>query len=136
MSKTNALSALGRMSWSIHLLFYPGALLFGVGVVKPYMDNNAKKAEQEEWDNMPKARKLDPDLFNPFTCVPYHNNPELKYVYANNRLFNYVNENHINVKDYPWKNYHNSYDHDNQSTYLYNWTSLHSKIDDNKGGHH
>ena len=40
---------------------------------------------------MPKARKVDPDVFNPFTPIPYHNNPELKYAFANIKMFNYTN---------------------------------------------
>ena len=73
--KYNALSKLGRMSYEVHLLFYP--FLFGVYLfaVKPYMDRKAKRQVDEEWANMPKPRKVDPDLFNPFTPIPYHNNP-------------------------------------------------------------
>jgi hypothetical protein len=28
-----------------------------------------------------------------------------------------------------WKNYHNSYDHNNKNAYTYNWTSVHSPVD-------
>jgi hypothetical protein len=28
------------------------------------------------------------------------------------------------VKEYAWKNYHNSYDHNNDKTYLFNWTRM------------
>ena len=77
--RANPLSVLGRMSYGIHLLFYPGALATYVLVVKPIMDKRAKDSEQQQWDNMPKARRVDPDIFNPFTPIPYHNNPELKY---------------------------------------------------------
>lgn len=84
---------------------------------------------------MPKAKKVDPDLFNPFTPIPYHNNPELKYAFAHINLFGYINENQINTQTYAHKNYHNSYDHDNKNAYLYNWTSLHGAIDDNKAHH-
>lgn len=73
---------------------------------------------------MAKAKVVDPDYFNPFTPIPFHNNPELKYVFADINMRKYVNENHINVKDYQWKNYHDSYDHGNKKTYLYNWTSV------------
>ena len=91
--RPNALSTFGRMSWGAHLMVYPilvGAYVFGV---KPYMANSAKKQEEAEWASMPKLRKIDPDLFNPFTPIPYHNNPELKYAFANIRMHNRLNKN-------------------------------------------
>lgn len=133
--KSNFLSGFGRMSWRAHLLVYPGiaaAYLFGV---KPYMAKSAADQEKQEWDNMPKSRKVDPDLFNPFTPIPYHNNPELKYGFAHIHMHGYINENQINTKGYVWKDFHNSYDHENKNVHSYNWTSLHSARDDNKGEH-
>jgi hypothetical protein len=62
---------------------------------------------------MAKAKKVDPDLFNPFSPIPYHNNSELKYVFSHVNMHNYVNKNHLNVKDYVWKDYHRSFDHNN-----------------------
>ena len=73
---------------------------------------------------MAKAKTVDPDYFNPFSPIPFHNNAELKYVFAEVNMRKYVNENHINTKDYQWKNYHNSYDHGNKKTYTYNWSSV------------
>ena len=84
---------------------------------------------------MPKAAKVDPDLFNPFSPIPYHNNPELKYGFAHIHMHGYMNENQLNTKTYVWKGFHNSYDHNNQGAYLYNWTSLHSPKDDNRSHH-
>ncbi len=78
---------------------------------------------------MPKIKPVDPDLFNPFTPVPYHNNAELKYVFADVKMHNYINKNHINPKTYVWKDYHNSYDHNHTNGYLYNWTSIHGPRD-------
>ena len=75
-------------------------------------------------EGMAKARPVDPDLFNPFTPIPFHNNPELRYVYAHINLRKYVNKHHINTKDYIWKSYHDSYDHGSKKTYLYNWSSV------------
>ena len=82
MVRTNALSTLGRLPYSIHLLFYPGAFAAYKFIVAPYRANSAKEAEQEEWDGMVKHRPVDPDLFNPFTPIPFHNSPELKYQYS------------------------------------------------------
>ncbi len=84
---------------------------------------------------MPKARKVDPDLFSPFSPIPYHNNPELKYGFAHIRMHNKLNENQIDPKTYVWRGFHNSYDHDNKAAYTYNWTSLHSARDNNKAAH-
>ena len=118
------MSAFGRMSYGAHLCFYPAAFLFLQYVAMPYKRASDEAAKKKEWDDMTAARAVDPDIFNPFTAIPFHNNPELKYVFAHIDMKGYVNENHINVKDYVWKNYHNSYDHNNQKSYLFNWTSM------------
>ena len=134
--RPNALSTFGRMGYGAHLLAYPGILAVYLYVVKPYMKNSADKQEKEQWENMPKARKVDPDLFNPFTPIPYHNSPEVKYAFAHVHMHNYLNENQINTHGYVWKNFHNSYDHNNETTYVYNWISLHSKNDNEKHASH
>uniref|UniRef100_A0A7S3SZF4 Uncharacterized protein n=1 Tax=Strombidinopsis acuminata TaxID=141414 RepID=A0A7S3SZF4_9SPIT len=118
--RTNALSSLGRMGYGVHLAFYPGAFFLAYFVAMPWYNASNEQAKKDEYDAMVKANAVDPDLFNPFTPVPYHNNPSLKYVYSHINMRNYVNENHINVQDYIWKNYHNSFDHNNQKTYLFN----------------
>ncbi len=127
--RPNALSTFGRMSWGTHLLVYPGLAALYLYVVKPYMNNSAEKSEKEQWENMPKARKVDPDLFNPFSPIPYHNSTEVRYAFSHIRMHNYINENQINTKGYVWKNFHNSYDHDNRTDYVYNWVSLHGPND-------
>ena len=125
MVRANALSTLGRMNYNLHLLFYPGAFAAYWFIGAPYMEQKNKKAEQEEWDGMVKHRPVDPDLFNPFTPIPFHNNPELKYCYAGVNMKNYISQStHFNAAEYRWRNYHNSYDHGNKKTYLYNWTSV------------
>ena len=118
------LSFLGRMNWSMHLLTYPLIFTFVQYGVRPYLKKSSEEAEKKVWEDMVKARPVDPDLFNPFTPVPYHNNPELPYVFAHINMRNYVNQNHINVKDYVWKGYHNSFDHGDKQTYRYNFTQL------------
>ena len=130
--RPNALSAIGRMSYATHLLIYPGIVAFYIYVVSPIMKKRAEDAEKHEWETMPKAAKVDPDLFNPFTPIPFHNNPELKYVFAHINMHKFLNKNHIDPGTYSWKNYHNSYDHNNKGAYLYNWTSTQSPIDSNE----
>ena len=39
-------------------------------------------------------------------------------------MFGYLNEYHINEKDYPYKQYMDAYDHDNKKGYTYNWISV------------
>ena len=121
---TNGLSALGRMSYSAHLALYPvfgGSFFF---LVSSFLKSSNEKAIQSEIDAMPKARPVDPDNFNPFTAIPFHNNPEMRYRYADMKLFRYVNkENHMNLQDYAYKGFHHSYDHDNQMQHVYNWVS-------------
>jgi hypothetical protein len=124
MSRTNALSAFGRMGWGTHFLIYPISVGLYFGVYSPYKAKANQAVKDAEMAAMAKAKVVDPDYFNPFTPIPFHNNPELKYVFAEINMRKYVNENHINVKDYQWKNYHDSYDHGNKKTYLYNWTSV------------
>lgn len=48
--RANALSNLGRMSYSAHFMFYPGAFLFYSFVVAPWRQRSAEKAIQEERD--------------------------------------------------------------------------------------
>ena len=124
MSK-NALSALGRMSWEVHFLFYPAVLIVGFGFVKPWYKARQEKAAEEDMAKLLKGKPVDPDLFNPFSPLPYHNNRELPYALQHIRMHKYLNENHINVQDYAWKGYSNSYDHDDEKTYMYNYTSQH-----------
>jgi len=95
--KSNTLSALGRMSYATHLAFYPTALGFYLWVVAPWQKARTEAAEKAEWDGLIKVHAVDPDLFNPFTPIPYHNNPELKYVYSHVNMRGYANENHINT---------------------------------------
>jgi len=118
--RTNAISSLGRMSYTMHLAFYPTAWFFAYYVARPYYNSTVEQAKKDEYDAMVKARSVDPDLFNPLTPIPFHNNPSLKYVYSHINMKDYVNENHINVQDYVWKNYHNSFDHNSEKSYLYN----------------
>ena len=73
---------------------------------------------------MPKAKAVDPDNFNPFSAIPFHNNVELRYRYANNQMFNYLNvKTQMNTNDYVYKTFHDSYDHGNKRQHTYNWVS-------------
>ena len=121
--RTNAMSSFGRMTWGMHMLLYPGLFAGYKFLWQPYSAENARKAEQKEWDDLTPAKAVDPDLFSPFTPVPFHNNPELKYVYHGIKMKDYVNENHINTQDYVWKNFHHSFDHEGKKTHTFNWTS-------------
>ena len=80
--------------------------------------------EKKEWDALIAQKEVDPDLFNPFTPVPYHNNPDYKYVFAGLNMHNFISKKHFNEKEYMWKSYHNSYDHNNDHTYKWNWTLI------------
>ena len=122
--RTNALSAVGRSGWTLNMMLYP-ALFLGYQFV--YKPDQARKEEQARLDglkNCAQARPVDPDYFNPFTPIPFHNNPELKYAHAHINMRNYLNKNHINPQDYMYKSYLNAYDHDNKKIYTYNWTSV------------
>ena len=116
---------LGRMSYSAHLALYPilgGGLFFGAS---SWQKSSAEKGAKEERDAMPAARSVDPDDFQPFSAIPFHNNPELRYRYANMNLYKYIGrDNHLNAKDYTYKGFTNSYDHDNKYQHLYNWVSM------------
>ena len=122
----NQLSVFGRMSYGAHFMFYPLTAAFIMGVAMPWYNNKCEKDDQKAWDAMPAARTVDPDLFNPFTPIPYHNNEQLKYGFAHIHMHNYLNKNHMNVGDYPFKNYHNSFDQNSENEYLYNWVSVHA----------
>ena len=125
MSRSNALSALGRMPYAAHLMFYPAVGLFFNYVVMPKYRASGEASTQEEWDTMCKRQEVDPDNFNPFTPIPFHNNPELKYIYANVNMRGFINRNTgFNADAYVWRNYHNSYDHSNKKQYAYSYTSV------------
>ena len=117
MPGVNSLSWMGRMGYWPCASFFPLAYLGVRYIGYPKYVASGEQSKKDEWDALSPARPVDPDTFNPFTVVPYHNNPELNYAYAHIDMRNYVNKNHINVKDYMWKNYHNSYDHNNQKNY-------------------
>ena len=122
---TNALSMFGRMSYAGHMLMYPvvfGGLSFAYNT---YSTNAAAKQKVIDDETAPKARAVDPDLFQPFSAIPFHNNIELKYRYADVKMHNYLDPKHqMNLDNYVWKNYHNSYDHGNKKTYYYNWVNM------------
>ena len=124
MQGANGLSMMGRMGYWAHMMVYPTMFVMWRHVYVPMTVESEKAAKKAEWDKLVPARKVDPDLFNPFSPVPYHNNPELPYVYSHINMRNYVNENHINPKEYVWKAYFDSYDHNNKRTYQYNWTLI------------
>ena len=134
--RANPLSTFGRMSWGAHVLVYPSILAAYIFGVKPYLAQKAVAQEESEWASMPKTKKIDPDLFNPFSPIPYHNNLELKYGFAHIHLHGYLNENQINTKTYVWKGFHNSFDHNDKESHNYNWTSLHSARDHNGAAAH
>ena len=72
---------------------------------------------------MVKPRTVDPDLMNPFTPIPFHNNYELKFMHYHINMRGYLNENGLNCQDYAYKQYHDAYAEDN--SHLFNWTSVH-----------
>ena len=102
---------------------YPLIVLAYVYGYKPWAKSSAERAEQEAWESLKPARPVDRDIFNPYTPIPFHNNRQLKYSLDHINMFEYLNKNHINTRDYQWKQYHNLYDHDNKNSYLYNWVS-------------
>ena len=113
--RTNTLSALGRLSYQAHLALYPilgGSLYF---IYQTYSKISAEKQKAIELESMPKVKAVDPDNFNPFTPIPFHNNPELRYRYAGVRLYGYLDlKTQLNVNDYAYKGFHNSFDHSNK----------------------
>jgi len=125
MVRSNALSTIGRMPYAMHMMFYPAALGFYGFVVSPWRAARQAAADQAEWDGMTAAKPLDPDLFNPFTPIPFHNNPELTYAYANVNMRNYIDQKtHVNSASFVWKNYHDSFDHGNKNQHKYNYSSV------------
>ena len=130
--QANALSGFGRMGYYTHFSFYPlmaAAYFFGY---KPYAAAGEEADKKAKWDELLKAKPVDPDLFNPFTPIPYHNNIELKYVFSHINMRNYVDKEHLNVDDYIWKSFHDSYDHGNKKKHFYNWTNIWSSKDASK----
>ena len=124
MPQANALSAIGRMSYTTHLLFYPGIWALWTYVIAPKRAADAVAAAKAEFDSLSKAKAVDPDLFSPFSVIPYHNIPELTYAFHGINMRNYVNHAQINESNYVWKSYHNSFDHGSKQNYKWNWTRV------------
>ena len=124
MSRANALSAMGRMSWGTHFLIYPTLAGLYFGAYKPYAQRKEEAAKAQEYAELSAARPVDPDHFNPFATIPWANNPELKYVFADINMRHHVNEHHVSETDYMWKNYYDVYDHGNKRTHMWNWSSV------------
>ena len=123
--KANLLSSLGRVSYSTHIAMYPlifGSLYYVYGAYNSAYEVKAKELRVEA---LPQLKKVDPDMFQPFSPIPYHNNPEVHYRFAKYKMHNYVDgKTHMNTNDYVFKNFTDSYDHGNKKVYLYNWTSM------------
>ena len=122
--RTNALSALGRLGYGTTFLLYPGAFAYYHLVKKPQDKADALQSQRDDLDTQVADIPVDPDLFNPFSTIPFHNNPELKYMYSGVKMRGYIDDNQMNVKDYWYKSYHDSYDHGNKKQHLYNWVSV------------
>merc|ERR1739844_303207 len=123
MSKApNMLSALGRISYTGHLMLYPMVGGTAYFLYNTYLNQTAETAEQKE-AKMPALKAVDPDLFQPFSAIPYHNNLENHYRYAGVKMHKFVDHTHANPKTSPFKNFHDSYDHGNKKEHLYNWIS-------------
>ena len=118
------MSALGRMSWGTHFLIYPTLAGLYFGVWAPYSRQKEENAKAAEFADLRPAQAVDPDHFNPFSPIPFANNPELKYVFANVNMRNFTNENDINPNNYMWRNYFDSYDHGNKRKHVWNWSSI------------
>ena len=120
----NALSFVGRLGYGATFLLYPGLITYHQLVYKPNSKKSTLQAKRDDLDTQVADIEVDPDCFNPFSTIPFHNNPELKYMYAGVRMRGYLDENQMNVKDYWYKSYHDSYDHGNKKQHLYNWVSV------------
>merc|ERR1711990_1107088 len=90
-----------------------------------YSASSTAAQAAKDKEELPKLKKVDPDLFNPFTPIPFHNNIELKYRYANMRLHGYLDaKTHLNVKDYAYKGFHDAFDHSSKKQHYYNWINV------------
>ena len=91
--RTNALSCIGRLGYSTVWLFYPAAFGYYTMVHAPNKKAQQVKEEKETLATQIPAKSVDPDLFNPFSAIPFHNNPELKYMYGDVKMFGYIDKN-------------------------------------------
>ena len=122
--KSNFLSMFGRMGYSSVWLIYPAGAAYYALVHKKNKEAEVTQIKQDTLDGLSKAKVVDPDLFNPFSTIPFHNNVEMKYIYADTKMHGYIDKEQQNVKDYYYKGYHDSYDHSGNREHLYNWTSV------------
>ena len=125
MPSQNLLSMFGRMSYGAHLSLYP--ILGGSFYVlyNSWSTSSAAKQEAADQAAMPKALPVDPDNFQPFSAIPFHNNPELKYRYATLKMHGYIDKRtQMNLDNYYYKTYFDVYDHDGKKAHHYNWVNM------------
>ena len=121
----NTWSAFGRMSYGAHMV--STVLVIGSAgfLYKARAAASAAAQALEDQENLPKLKKVDPDLFQPFSPIPFHNNMEHKYRYANMKMHGYLDaKTQLNLKDYPYKGFHDCYDHSNKKKHYYDWVSV------------
>ena len=80
--RTNLLSNIGRLSHGTLWLLYPGVIATYALWYKPKQAADELEAKRESLRIQSDDVPVDPDLFNPFSAIPFHNNPELKYIYG------------------------------------------------------
>ena len=102
----------GRLSYEMHMVLYPlvGGTTYFLYNTWSQKSSAAQAIIDEE--AMPKLKTVDPDSFNPFSPIPFHNNAELRYRFAGVRMHQYIDsKTQMNLDNYQYKTYYDVYDH-------------------------
>ena len=116
----NALSSIGRLSFSAHLAVYP-ILIMAYSLRKKH---SAKKQAIKKEKNkiVYEVAPQDPDLFNAFTAIPYHANKELKYSLMGIEMKGYLNKNSLHPQTYEFRSFLDSFDFQGENDHYFDWT--------------
>lgn len=116
----NILSYIGKLNYAGVLAVYVGLGFAYLKIVSPHLKKKKEEDEKDFIDMLLPVPSLDMRLHNPFTPIPFHNNPELLFRYGNTNFHNYLNHNNINPQNYLYSEYYCT-NQPGDNSYIYNW---------------
>ena len=118
----NILSYIGKANYIGVLAIYAGIGFAYFKFISPYLKKKKNEEEETFIKMLLAVPPVDMRTHNPFTPIPFHNNPELLFRYGDTNFHNYLNQNNINVDNYLYSDYYFTNDKGDKS-YIYNWSS-------------
>jgi len=82
-----------------------------------------------------KTQEIDYNKFSPYTPIQYYVDPVTKYQHHHIDLVGYLNNNQVNLDNYYFKNYQDSYTEDNSKDYVRNYHDPYTFLEKSNGHH-